>query len=516
MISIKNIELNFKHILTYMFMLVFFTIFTPDGSTQSENNLLKNDAAVILKSRQGMEAIIEYMAAKPNLFPSRSSERTGVLTHSESQEVRDCWARFLDYQLMLDVTWNRLRIKQPVVLKPKDEAAFATAYAVFLSAYRYALDFINLVDHDKTLRILLDEPIPELGLPKRSYAKFKFHFLNVAIATEFASLSAGYKMHIKKNPVAELSDAMAKDENAIWEAGKGDGILNTIRNAGHITKDSASTLIFPVQKGVAEWMGDTRVLYGEKFLVAGDQISLIEQRILPGDIFLERREWYLSNIGLPGYWPHAAIYVGTESERAKFFDTPEVRDWVISQGIKDGRFESLLIKRSPAAQKSNHKKDESGHALQILEAVSEGVVFSSINHSANADSVAVLRPNLSRLEIAMALLKAFTYYGRPYDFDFDFRTDKALVCTEVVYKAYSPDPGQKGLILPLTTVVGRPVLTPNNLIRYFDETYDKKDRPFDFVIFLDGNIKTGRAKEGDVKSLRNSWKRPKWHILVNK
>jgi hypothetical protein len=111
------------------------------------------------------------------------------------------------------------------------------------------------------------------------------------------------------------------------------------------------------------------------------------------------------------------------------------------------------------------------------------------------------------------VLKAFGYYGRPYDFDFDFRTDKNMVCSELIYKAYRPDTDQQGLNLPLTVVVGRPVLTPNNLVRYFDKTYDKDDRPFDFVLFLDGNIKTGRAKEGDVKSLRNSWKRPKWHIL---
>ena len=505
-----------KRILTYIFILIFFTIFTSMGSTQSESNILKNDAAVILKSRQGMETIIAYMASQPDLFPSRVSERTGVLTPGQRQEVRDLWARFLDYQLMLDVIWNRLRIKQPVVFKPKEEQSFVTAYAAFLSTYRYALDFISLVDSDKTLRIVLNEPVSELGLPKRSYAKFKFHFLNVAIAAEFASLSAAYKMHIKNNPVPELSDAVRTDENSIWQAGKDDGILNTIRNAGHITQDKTLSLIFPVQKGVAEWMGDTRVLYGKKFLVAADQVSLIEQRILPGDILLARREWYLSNIGLPGYWPHVAMYVGTESERAKFFDTPEIRNWVISQGVKDGGFESLLKKHCPAAYKSNHKKDESGDSVQILEAVSEGVIFTSIQHCVNADSVAVLRPNLSRLEIAKAMLKAFGYYGRPYDFDFDFRTDNSLVCSELVYKAYSPDTDRKGLYLPLTVVVGRPVLTPNNLIRYFDETYDKKDRPFDFVIFLDGNIKTGRAKEGDVKSLRNSWKRPKWHILTNK
>lgn len=493
-----------------------FFIFTSIAFAQPEKYDLNNESEIILKSRQGMESVIAYMASKPELFVSSMSETAAVLTPGQIQDVRDFWTRFLDYQVMLDITWNKLRSKQPVVLKPQDKKAFAAAYAAFLSRYRYALDFIRLVDYDKTLRIVLNEPVAELGLPKGSYSDFKFRFLNVAMAADFASLYGAYKVYIKDNPVPELSEIIREDEDYIWHEGKDGGILNTIRNAGEIAQSAAAGLIFPVQKGIAEWMGDTRVLYGEKFFVADEQISLIEQHVLPGDILLERREWFLSNIGLPGFWSHSALYVGTGSERDNFFDVPEVREWVISKGINDGKFESLLKEHYPQTYESFLQKDENGHSLTIMEAVSEGVIFSSLQHSANADSVAVLRPNVSRLEIAMAIFKAFEYYGRPYDFDFDFRTDTSIVCSELIYKAYTANENQKGLYLPLTTIIGRPVLTPNNIIRYFDETYDKKDRPFDFVIFLDGNMKTGKAKEGNAKSLRKSWKRPKWHILVGK
>ena len=118
------------------------------------------------------------------------------------------------------------------------------------------------------------------------------------------------------------------------------------------------------------------------------------------------------------------------------------------------------------------------------------------------------------LDVAQAVLKSFDYFGRPYDFDFDFRTDGQLVCTELVFKSYRPEKGRQGLDWPLTSVVGRPVLTANNIVRHFDETWQTPEQLLDFVAFFDGNVRAGRAEEADLNNFRASWRRPKWHILV--
>ena len=80
----------------------------------------------------------------------------------------------------------------------------------------------------------------------------------------------------------------------------------------------------PIQAGVSEWMGDTKVYRVNQSLVSEGQIEALKTKLQPGDVLLERREWFLSNIGLPGFWPHAALYIGTAAERQAFLADAEV------------------------------------------------------------------------------------------------------------------------------------------------------------------------------------------------
>jgi uncharacterized protein YycO len=115
-----------------------------------------------------------------------------------------------------------------------------------------------------------------------------------------------------------------------------------------------------------------------------------------------------------------------------------------------------------------------------------------------------------------AIVRSFHYSGRPYDFNFDFTTDSSLVCSELIYKSYEPSNKMKGLKLPLVKVAGRPVTPPNNIARMFDEEYGFDKQQFELVVFLDGFEKSGKAVRGDLEGFRKSWKRPNWHILVQK
>jgi hypothetical protein len=236
--------------------------------------------------------------------------------------------------------------------------------------------------------------------------------------------------------------------------------------------------------------------------------------LLPGDVLLTRREWYLSNIGLPGFWPHAALYIGTPEERHRQFDTETLRGWVRAQGEPTGHFEALLKARAPGAYALSLRPLEQDHVARVIEAMSEGVCLTSLEHCADADSLAALRPRLPTTESALAILRAFQFVGRPYDFDFDFATDATLVCTEVVCKAYGPTVETQGLKLPLVDMLGRKVTPANEIARQFDAQTEAGQAQFSFVAFLDGHEPSGHARPSTMEAFRESWRRPKWHLLT--
>jgi hypothetical protein len=274
---------------------------------------------------------------------------------------------------------------------------------------------------------------------------------------------------------------------------------------------AAKGVSFPVQKEVAEWIGDTRLKRpAGHYLVTAAQAREMEKTLEPGDVLLSRKNWYLSNLGLPGFWPHAILYVGSnEAIAARFDSDPEVRDWVRHAAGRDVSFSRYLSETYPLAWERRAVAGPDELPLVVIEAVSEGVIQNSL-YGASGDFIAALRPRLSELVKAQAIFKAFSFLDRPYDFDFDFATDHALVCTEVVWRAYRAS--GEGLSIPLHTIAGRLTLPANEIARAFLDDGEKRDRRFDFVYYLEGREREENARVEGVEAFLTTIDRSKWNF----
>jgi len=466
----------------------------------------------VARQRADLVRSIAHMDARPDLFPGRALEGPRLLPPGARAEVRSLWGAVGDRIHVLEALSHRYAPEPSAGegLGADGARGLQLHRAAFLARYRHAMEFIERIERNPALHDLLDELHPQAGLPAGAYAELKLRYLHVARASEFAALELLGRTISSPMPTL-LAPGAEADARRILELGRGVGPRLTVENAWAVVRDVARDLRMPAQEGLARLLGEVRVRRQGESLVSPVQIAALPGRLEPGDILLERREWYLTNAGIPGFWPHAALYVGTRDERERFFADPDTRAWLAELGVDS--FEALLAERHPDALVRSQRLEE-GHPRRVLEAIAEGVVFTSLEHSAAADSLAVLRPRLTRRERAVALLRAFGHAGRPYDYDFDFATDAALVCSELVYKAYQPGEGSRGLRLPLSEVAGRLLMSPNEIARLYAEERGRPDAQLDFVLLLDGDEGSDRAHEAGAEVFAASWQRPKWHILV--
>ena len=476
---------------------------------------LTDDRKTVLVCRDGLRAVANFVASRPDLFPTEKTEKPRLLAAAEKAEIRQTWCTALEYILALDKVAQFHRDFYKLDTEQQKADSLLIAYAAAMTQLRFALEFAGATQYDPALDTLLNEgymdDVPNSG----TYAAFKRRFLHLARFTEFHAFRLLHKKwHNKRAPL--LNQAVAEDEAKLRTEARRRAPKLVVKNGLRIIQRKSLSAWMPAQKGISEWMGDVKVLRWHRSLIAEAQIEELRPRLQPGDILIERREWYVSNVGLPGFWTHGALFIGSAPERTAFFDDPDVRQWVRAQGVDSGDLEELLRRTCPAAYKESLQPLAHGNLARVIEAVSEGVVFSSLAHRADADSLAVLRPRLDKKEKAFAMLRAFRYWGRPYDFNFDFVTDAELVCTEVIYKAYEPTPTTKGITLPPRKIMGRLVVPANDIVRLFAQEGNAENRQLDFVCFLDGNERTGKAFFADENELRRSWRRPNWHILLQK
>ena len=429
-----------------------------------------------------------------------------MLRADDERLVLDAWEAIYAYSFALDQIrvfyedWYRFDPSR--AQRSRHLRSFLLTFAAELALYEKATRVVTLLDHNRNVVKYLDSPHPERDLGENSFSSFRQELQG---ARDAARIVAG------KQYLRWLEQAMHGPKEAqhvgygwLWERAErhlaiieGLGVLEaatkTVGSDVELLRRGVRRVWYPAQKGVAEWMGDTRVRRVNWYLIGEDLQNELVEQLEPGDILLTRKNWYVSNVGLPGFWPHAVLYIGDPTAFAAYFDDPEVRAWVAETSGDDLDLPAYLARRWPSRWLRYGFVDH-GQPYRVIEAISEGVVFNTMDH-ASGDYLVALRPRLSKKAKAQAIVDAFSYLDRPYDFDFDFATDHALVCTELVWRAYRPAQGKDGLDLRLVEVAGRPTLPANVLAEQFVDERGSAGAQLDFVAFIDAVREAAKSRD---------------------
>ncbi|MBA4386508.1 MAG: hypothetical protein C0404_00925 [Verrucomicrobia bacterium] len=205
-----------------------------------------------------------------------------------------------------------------------------------------------------------------------------------------------------------------------------------------------------------------------------DQVKLIKGLLQPGDVILTYTAGYMSNIFLPGRFKHGITYVGTPGQRAalgltadKMTGIPAPKQAKLAEHLKTGKLET-------------------GYEADVIEAVSEGVIFNSLDYllKTHINRMTVIRPRVSQDERIQAVGNAFLLLGSMYDFDFDFADNSYQCCTEVIYRSYNKRGGIDFKLVPRMAVQ---TLAADDIVDYY---LAAKEPQFDFILYAEENPKS--------------------------
>jgi len=448
------------------------------------------------------------------LEPRLANAKTGELTAEDRAQLRDLWWQVFEPILAVDELKSRYAGWYGIdyIEYPKLHArSFALSFTALCAEADAGLRLLAALEGKPLLPVLFDEAMPEQGLPAHTFSGLRKQLARVRDLLLIPVGNRWYERWIAPELRADQASAeLTQLLEPLRQSVQRRVLTPTTRGVSNELDLLQSAIFqrwFPVQRDFATWAGDTRVAPQDRRLISDAQLGDFKAKLEPGDIILERRNWYLSNIGLPGFWPHAALFVGTQAAVISALAAePDVKQAL-------GDLSQRFSQRYPKAWASLAERDEGGHERCVIEAVSEGVSTASLEHSCAADYVAALRPRVSPLVRARAIERALAYWGRPYDFNFDFATDDEVVCSELVMKAYESSADLRGLNVPYVELLGRRAVPPTEFARAFRDGLGKPDPQLDFVYFLEGRENGHQALVADATALATSCDRPKWDIV---
>jgi len=382
---------------------------------------------------------------------SKSAEARGYYNPIEDERLRETYASYLAMRVAIWQTIQSLkpRFKRYTKGQPLSQGelqAFGIAFCGAEIIVRTGEYLIGLARDRDIVWKKLDEEERRYGLKRKSFTRlyrqltshftmngfyqardyFDAHRETVMEALSGEELSAVADILTTLNlPTAPRGDHLRRYRRFVNFSLRRRSISagrNTLFALFEATGSDIAELKIPLVKNI-----------GAPKRVTADVIEGLKPQLEPGDVFITRHDDAMSNLFLPGFWPHGALYIGPLEERLK-------------RGVEEV---------------SDGYQHSAAEDINILEAKKDGVLLRPIEETLQVDAFVVLRPKLTQAQINQALSKGLSHAGKLYDFIFNFATSDRLVCTEVIYRAYH---GVGPIDFTLSTQAGRKCLSAEDFL----------------------------------------------------
>lgn len=386
---------------------------------------------------------------------AHAAQSRGYYTPVEDERLRFHYRNYLALRAGL---WQSIQRLLPYIELPREFkkgdwpshlVAFGIAFSSAALLLRTGYFLVDIAQDNPVVRDKLDEAEPRFGIERKQFTEIYDSLVSTRRMAKFASALRFYRRH-KQDILESLQEKFPDVAESLLQE---DSRLETRfgRRAKAHLKRKARFNLFSLKRRNISALSKTLFFL---FEVTGSDIADMHQPFVkphgmgkrvtpevrakllelvqPGDVFVTRHDDAMSNLFLPGYWPHAALYIGTDKERA-----------------------DMNVNASVPAHQSRPGE------VRFLESKKDGVLFRPADDTLQVDACVILRPRLDKKELGKALNRALSHAGKLYDFVFDFTTSDRLVCTELVYRTYD---GFGGIKFELTKRKGRLCLSAEDLL----------------------------------------------------
>lgn len=386
--------------------------------------LLVNDAP----GSEELEAIIERGEFRP----------------SEDEAIGYWFARYLTIRESLWIVINDVRgiVDADTVSDDEELRLFVVGYAAACTLVGIDRYMLFEVAHHSIIQRKFNEAFQELRIPRKQFTRVFEAFIHekdawaLLDAMKFAKKNRRELLALRSDPVvgtiaAQLPELRKSLNPSFREYLRGAWafVSHKWRRRGVVSANRAVA-------GITEAVGRaaSEVYQANDKKVTDEIREAIGEFLEPGDIIVTRHSFALTNLFIPGFWPHAALYVGTSEERD-----------ALGVSVPDDK---RALWTGPVC---------------TLEALKDGVRLRPLSDTLSVDHFVIVRPQLDAATIGRAIERGVVHEGKMYNFDFDFFSSDRLVCTEVLYRSYD---GLEGMRFPLVDRAGRKTFSAEDMLDF--------------------------------------------------